>query len=157
MIGRVKSDRLLGAKLFRAFVVVLGCLWIWHSFFSGVGEVGQSQNLSEQGRYAAEREKALAEKAKAEACSARMKAYIDNTPMMSLLDGNDALERECDPNYAFNKMSKGCRAMFEEWKSRPGHAAFAVSAEGGCGRSWKTAGIDAARQLAVPGMQQRPT
>jgi predicted phage tail protein len=58
MIEEVKTT--LGAKLFRAFVVVLGCLWIWHSFFSGVAEVGTAQNVTAQGASAALREPAIA-------------------------------------------------------------------------------------------------
>ena len=30
----------IGDKWFRAFVFVLGCLWIWHTFFSSIAEVG---------------------------------------------------------------------------------------------------------------------
>ena len=53
----------LGANWFRAFVVAFGCLWVWHSFFSSVAEVGQARNITAQGENAAAREKAIADNA----------------------------------------------------------------------------------------------
>lgn len=183
----------VGANWFRAFVVVLGCLWVWHSFFGSVAEVGQAVNITyqgknaerreagtannaaaqgenaavrepaiakgavadaktkeEQAKYAVEREKANAESAVAEAkireataqealrrqkaeadaavaeakireataqetlrrqkaeadeaearaCSARMKAYVDNVPGNRIMDGYEDLARDCDPTRA---------------------------------------------------------
>ena len=57
----------LGANWFRAFLVGFGCLWLWHSLFGSVAEVGTAQNVTAQGQHAGPREKAIAESAVAEA------------------------------------------------------------------------------------------
>ena len=49
----------IGANWFRAFVVAFGCLWVWHSFFSSVAEVGTAQNITAQGANAVPRETAI--------------------------------------------------------------------------------------------------
>ena len=57
----------IGANWFRAFVVAFGCLWVWHSFFSSVAEVGTARNVTAQGDNAADRERAIRERAVADA------------------------------------------------------------------------------------------
>jgi TPR repeat protein len=57
----------LGANWFRAFVVAFGCLWVWHTFFSTVAEVGTAKNVIAQGDNAAVREPAIAKSAVADA------------------------------------------------------------------------------------------
>jgi hypothetical protein len=61
---------------------------------------------------AAEIAAAQADKAKAEACIARIEAAAKNTTMSDFLNGgsNDALTRDCDPNYA---QRESCDAKFK--------------------------------------------
>jgi hypothetical protein len=196
MIDEVKTT--LGTKLFRVFVVVLGCLWIWHSFFSGVAEVGTAQNVTAQGasaalrepaiargsvadaeikeataREALRRQKAEADEAEARACEKRMQLMAQNmtdddlTPDHKIRPGSrlarqtELYNQDCDPSRKAQakqwEMQASCRPFFEEWKSLQGHAAFAVSKEGGCGRSYKADKIEWARDLALEKCNGEPS
>ena len=99
-------EQSLGKNTVRVSLVMAVCVWVWHSFFSGVAEVGTAQNVTAQGQYAAQRELALAEKAKAEACSARMTASVANRPQNRLLEGDEQLRRDCDPTYVDAKVQE---------------------------------------------------
>ena len=59
----------------------------WQQHIISATEIAQSQ----------------ARKVHAEECSARMKAFIDNTPVDKLFDENEELSRDCDPSYAARK------------------------------------------------------
>ena len=56
----------LGESWFRAFVVVLGCLWVFHTFFGSIAEVGQAINVTYQGKNAERREAGTADNAAAQ-------------------------------------------------------------------------------------------
>ena len=56
----------LGENWFRAFVVVLGCLWVFHTFFGSIAEVGQAINVTYQGKNAERREAGTADNAAAQ-------------------------------------------------------------------------------------------
>ena len=97
MIEEVKTT--LGAKLFRAFVVVIGCLWVWHSFFSGVAEVGQSRgsladaNIKEAtAGEALRRQIAEADEAQARACNARLQQLTGNANVSDYVYTKDGYE-----------------------------------------------------------------
>ena len=62
----------IGANWFRTFVVAFALLWVWHTFFSSVAEVGQAVNVSEQAKNAAAREKAVACKARQDVLQANL-------------------------------------------------------------------------------------
>jgi hypothetical protein len=98
-----KVEKILGQNVFRAFVIMLGILWAWHTFFGSVAELGQSRNISAQAENAVEREEAVrkgaveeakikeatarealrrqhaeADAAVAQACNARMQQLTSN-------------------------------------------------------------------------------
>jgi tetratricopeptide (TPR) repeat protein len=52
-----------------------------------------------------------AEKAHAEACSARIKAIIDTVPMDQVVEATDIVQRDCDPTYAAR--AKACDEKFQ--------------------------------------------
>jgi hypothetical protein len=52
-----------------------------------------------------------AEKARAEACSARIKAIIDTVPMDQVVEATDIVQRDCDPTYAAR--AKACDEKFQ--------------------------------------------
>jgi hypothetical protein len=51
------------------------------------------------------------EKARAEACSARIKAIIDTVPMDQVVEATDIVQRDCDPTYA--QRTAACSAKFK--------------------------------------------
>jgi hypothetical protein len=51
------------------------------------------------------------EKARAEACSARIKAIIDAVPMNRIAEATDIVQRDCDPTYA--QRAAACSAKFK--------------------------------------------
>lgn len=72
----------------------------------------------EAARWAAEQQKAQAEKMKAEACSARAEANAKNMRVSDVLNGtykgDEALARDCDPNYAARAArTAACSAKFD--------------------------------------------
>ena len=71
-------EDIVGKRLLRAFIFVVGCLYVWHTFFGSVAEVGTTKNVIEQGNQAAVREPAVTEKAVADAgISKATQKYID--------------------------------------------------------------------------------
>jgi tetratricopeptide (TPR) repeat protein len=52
-----------------------------------------------------------AEKAHAEACSARIKAIIDTVPMDQVIEATDIVQRDCDPTYAAR--ARACDEKFQ--------------------------------------------
>jgi hypothetical protein len=51
------------------------------------------------------------EKARAEACSARIKAIIDTVPMSKVAEATEIVQRDCDPTYA--QRTAACSAKFK--------------------------------------------
>ena len=70
----------IGANWFRTFVVAFALLWVWHTFFSSVAEVGQAVNVSEQAKNAAAREKAVACKARQDVLQANLRGITTKIP-----------------------------------------------------------------------------
>jgi hypothetical protein len=69
----------IGANWFRAFVVAFGCLWVWHSFFSSVGEQADATIKQATAQQALRRQIAEADEAVARARKAEAEAETANT------------------------------------------------------------------------------
>ena len=76
MFDEVKKA--IGANWFRAFVVAFGCLWVWHSFFSSVGEQADATIKQATAQQALRRQKAEADEAEARAREAQVRAEVAN-------------------------------------------------------------------------------
>jgi hypothetical protein len=65
LIEEVKKA--IGENWFRAFVVGFACLWLWHSFFGSIAEVGTAEQSIATGHYAEQRQRDEATSAAARA------------------------------------------------------------------------------------------
>ena len=113
--------RIMGENWFRVAVVAFGCLWLWHSLFGSVAELGQSRNISAQAENAAAREEAIrigaVEEAKIKEATAREALRRQKA------EADESVARACNRSHeAVNGKYVPLRCRSVQWYRQGWHA-----------------------------------